>query len=137
MGTWAVHAFGNDDAGDLLGRLFDDGTVSVLEDALSKVALSEIESYLEAPDGQEAIGAAEAIAWMLGRPDPSIPEDEELNAWIANVKARPSAELIRIAVAAIDRVLTGPSELLELWQESDEFEDWKASVLDTRTRIQI
>jgi hypothetical protein len=35
----------------------------------------------------------------------------------------------------VDRVLSEPSELLEVWSESEEFDAWKASVANLRARL--
>jgi hypothetical protein len=53
--------------------------------------------------------------------------DPELSEWLSKAE-KPSAELIKKARQAVLRVLAAPSELLELWGESGEFEAWKASV---------
>jgi hypothetical protein len=34
----------------------------------------------------------------------------------------------------LDRILEEPSELLDLWQESEEFETWRAAVQDLKAR---
>ena len=39
------------------------------------------------------------------------------------------------ATAAIDRILTVPSELLDLWTESDETDAWKAPLAALKQRL--
>jgi hypothetical protein len=46
-----------------------------------------------------------------------------------------SDDVVTKARAAIKRVLTAPSELLELWQETSEFDAWKALVEQLGGRV--
>jgi hypothetical protein len=133
VGAWAVDAFGNDDAGDWLYSLYESEDLSVIDSTLTKVL--ETEDYLEAPEASEGIAAAEVIARLQGRPDPVSTEDEELDAWLAAVKTKPDAALAKKAHAVIDRILSPPSELRELWEESEEFDAWKASIENLKARI--
>jgi len=59
---------------------------------------------------------------------------EATEAWVAAHPQLPSQDLVELAIQALDRILDKPSELLELWEESDEFEAWKNSVIDLRNR---
>lgn len=133
MGTWALHAFGNDDVADWLSSLCESSDLSVIDDTLSRVIATK--DYLEAPDGEEGIAAAEVVARLQGRPDPDTPDEEELAEWISRTKMKPDASLARKAHSAIDRILSEPSELLELWQDSEEYEGWMASVLALKARV--
>jgi hypothetical protein len=132
MGTWAIDALGNDDAGDWLGTLYDGDGLDVIDETLSAVATLD---YVEAPQAAEALAAAEVIAHLQGRPDTTMPPHEELEGWVKSSKLVPTPALVDKAHQAIDRILADQSELLELWQESDEFEAWKASVLNLRSRV--
>lgn len=85
---------------------------------------------MEAPQCQMAIAAAEAVAAARGRRPPSAPE--EPIGWAAQHRAL-SADLVPLAVAAIDRVTT-VSELKELWEETDP-EEWRASTAELRQRL--
>lgn len=132
MGTWAIDALGNDYAGDLLDTLYDGGGLDALDAAISGTVDHD---YLEAPEGQQALAAAEVIARLQGRPDPSVSSDEELEAWVAANRQTVPPDLIHRTHLAIDRVLAEGSELRELWQESDEFEAWVSSVESLRSRL--
>jgi hypothetical protein len=44
-------------------------------------------------------------------------------------------ELIGKAKKSIARILAEPSELLELWTESDEFDSWKRGVEEVSKRL--
>jgi hypothetical protein len=133
MGVWGVEAFSNDDAADWLFALYESDDLSVIDKALSRVVSTA--GYLEAPESMEGIAAAEVVARLKGRPDPKTLAEEELHRWISGIKLKPDADLTKKALATIDRILTAPSELLELWQESTEFDDWKTSLLNLKQRI--
>ena len=132
MGAWAIDALGNDDAGDWLDTLYDGDGLDVIDETLSAVATLD---YIEAPQAAEALAAAEVIARLQGRSDMMALPYEELDGWVKSSKLAPTLALVEKAHQAIDRILADQSELLELWQESDEFEAWKASVLNLRSRI--
>lgn len=134
MGTWALHSFGNDDAADLLSDLMDQNGVEPVAEAIARVLKSD--GYLEAPDAQQGIAACEVVATALGKPSGASQAEEDLASWISRVNPVFGSDIVSQATKAIDRILTPESELLELWQESDEFSDWKADVTDLRSRLQ-
>jgi len=47
----------------------------------------------------------------------------------------PFGNAIDLAIQSIDRILTPPSELLELWQESEDFEVWKHHMAELKQRL--
>ncbi|PZT76627.1 MULTISPECIES: DUF4259 domain-containing protein [unclassified Streptomyces] len=115
MGAWDVGPFDNDTAADWCGGL-DDATP---EERAEKVraALAETADttdYLDSDVADEAIAAAALVAAQCpgGAPvDSAYGPDEPL----------PDLTALRgLALQALDRVLTEPSEPLELWEETDE-----------------
>ena len=60
---------------------------------------------------------------------------EMVDRWVEKVKPTPDRSVIIKAHQVLKRVLSEPSELLELWQESEEFETWHASVRDLVARV--
>jgi len=136
MGAWAVDAFGNDDACDWAADLIQFNDLSLIEDTLAN-ALVPGDDDLEAPDASEAIAAAETIARLQGHFGEKTAYTEDLDRWVAKIKITPSASLAQKAHTVIDRVLTPTSELYALWQDSDDFESWKASVLNIKSRIHL
>jgi hypothetical protein len=134
MGCWSIDSFGNDDAADWVCDLQDRHDLSLVEETLD-VVLETGDQYLEAPNATTALAAAEVIAAALGRPAAAAKSQEGLMTWIETVKPQPSAALVEKAAMAVDRVKSDQSELLELWQETDDFEAWKADVQDLRTRL--
>jgi len=136
MGTWSTDAFGNDTACDWTYELERTRDLTLLESALETI-LTAGEEYLEAPEAEEALAAAEVIARLQGNWGLRNAYSEAADAWVEANPLAPPAELVRKARAAIERILASPSELLELWQESDELDDWRQSVMDLRARLLV
>jgi Domain of unknown function (DUF4259) len=103
-----------------------DGTLQKVVDAGN--------NYLEAPEAEEAIAAAEVLAWLLGRPTPVNPYTEPVAGWVAAHPIQPPPALVQKALTVLERIQQEPSELLELW-EGDA--DWTSSIADLRTRLTI
>ena len=125
MGAWSHEPFGNDTANDWAYDLEKTRDLSHIEAALDKV-LKNGATYLEASDAEEAIGAIEVLAKLLGRGTQSDAYTEKVDAWVKSIKQKPSAALLQKAQQVIARILEKDSELLELWQDSDESKKWRA-----------
>ncbi|MED5617659.1 DUF4259 domain-containing protein [Ideonella sp. BN130291] len=134
MGTWSTLPFGNDDAADWAYALDDTDDLQAIEQALAAV-LSVGSDYLESPEATEAIAAIELLACVAGRPGDTETYTEAADAWLQRVKAKPTPELLSRAQHVLDRILGDDSELKALWQESDEYDQWLASMADLRTRL--
>ncbi|WP_330459784.1 DUF4259 domain-containing protein [Streptomyces sp. NBC_00820] len=122
MGTWDIGPFDNDTAADWCNDLDDaapDERAAMVRAALLRAV--ETDGYLDAPEGEEACAAAALVAAQCpdGEPvDTSYGPDEPL----------PDLAALRpLAVEALDRIATGPSELMELWEESGD-RRWRAGV---------
>jgi len=136
MGAWSHESFGNDDACDWAARLDEYDDLSLVEATLDTV-LEAGDDDLEAPEASEAIAAADVVARLQGNPGTADALPEELEAWVERIQLLPSADLAAKARRALDRVLAGPSELMELWDESGESEAWQASVRELKGRIRV
>lgn len=136
MGAWDHTTFGNDDACDWGGDLRSHEDLSFLEETLDRVVEVGGE-YLEAPESSEAIAAAEVIARLQGRFGTRDAYTKSVDEWVAAHRMAVPPELAQKARAALDRVLTRPSELLELWEESDDFQAWMDTVVELKSRIQV
>jgi hypothetical protein len=134
VGTWGTTSFGNDTACDWAFGLKDTRDLSLVERTIAKV-LEAGDSYLEAPEAEEALAAAEVVARLLGNWGERDAYTEPVDDWVERNPLKPSTDLVAKAVAAIDRIVSAPSELLELWQESDDLEAWRLSVLTLRARV--
>lgn len=134
MGTWAIHSFGNDEAGDLIGDLVEGANLSPVQEAIDRVQTTD--GYLEAPEAQQGVAACEVVAFVMGHPSVASQAEEELTAWVARAKPSVDAAVVSQAVQVLDRVLAPHSELRELWEESDEFNAWQADIRALRSRLQ-
>jgi len=136
MGAWSHESFGNDTACDWAADLQEGDDLAPVEAALDAV-LDVGDDYLESPEACEAIAAAEVVARLQGHFGLRDAYSESLDEWVARVGIVPSPELASKARRALDRMLSEPSELLELWEESDDAGDWRASVDELKGRIAV
>ncbi|MBT2444632.1 DUF4259 domain-containing protein [Streptomyces sp. ISL-36] len=129
MGTWDIGHFDNDTAADFSGDLDDlpaGERAALLSDRLREVAGTG-DAYLDADVAVEAVAAAALIAAQCPGGEPVTTPygpDEPLPELPTDLRP--------LAVEALDRVLTGPSELLELWGETEHGEPWKAGIVALR-----
>ena len=135
MGAWDHTTFGNDDACDWGGDLSASEDLSFVEETLDAV-IDTGDEYLEAPESSQAIAAAEVVARLQGHYGIRNAYTESVDGWVAAHPQTVPAALAQKAHAALDRILAQPSELLELWEESEDFETWKGTVTELRSRIQ-
>jgi len=127
MGAWSHEPFGNDTANDWAYGLDDVKDFSLVASAIKSV-LDNGDEYLDTDLATEAIAAAEVLAKALGRGTQSDAYTEKVDVWLKKVSAKPSPKLLSDAGIALARILGEDSELNELWEESDEFTEWKSSV---------
>ncbi|MFH8223446.1 DUF4259 domain-containing protein [Streptomyces sp. NPDC018057] len=123
MGTWDIGPFDNDTAADWSGALDDASSADARRDlvlaALTRAA--DTTGYLDSDLGEEAVAAAALVAAQC-------PGGEPVDSAYGPREPVPDLTGLRApALRALDRVLTEPSELLELWAESDSA-SWKAAV---------
>jgi hypothetical protein len=134
MGTWSVDAFGNDDAADWVHELEEAEDLGPIQEAIDAV-LSVGDEYLEAPEASIALAAAEVLARLCGNPGEKNSYTEVADRWVEGAQVKPTVELLDKAQAAIARILAENSELKELWEDSDEYDAWQASVDNLRARV--
>ena len=134
MGAWSHESFGNDDAADWIAQLEEQNDLGLVKSTLDAV-LAIGDDYLEAPEASEAIAAAEVVARLQGRPGNGDADTEAVDEWVARVKLPAPPALIAKARRALDRILTEPSELMELRDESEDAAAWRASVEDLKARL--
>jgi hypothetical protein len=134
VGAWGTGIFENDAASDFATSVAESEGLKVLEQALDRVLASE-GNYLEAPDAEEGLAAAEIVARLMGRSGIRTPDTAPIDAWVERMASAPSEELVEKARRSITRILTEPSEILELWQESDDYAAWRRAVEDVAERL--
>ena len=134
MGTWEADPFGNDSACDWQYDLEEVDDLSLIGSTIQQIHDAGAE-LIEAPDAEEAIAAADTIARLKGRFYVRNSSTESVDRWVAGHKLKPPQELVDAAIKAIERILTRPSELLELWEDSEDFESWNQHMEDLKTRL--
>jgi hypothetical protein len=134
MGIWGAGALDNDTAVDWMYGLGEVPDMSLIEGTLDR-ALAVGDDYLQADDAQEAIAAAEAVARLLGNFGVRNDYTRTMDDWVSYMTERPSLELLSKAWRIVARVQQPPSELLELWSESDKAEAWSRSLADLKLRL--
>lgn len=127
MGAWSHEPFGNDTANDWAYDLEDARDLSYIEKALDRV-LENKDSFLDADAAQEAVGAIEVLAKLLGHGTQSDAYTEKVDAWVASMNLRPSPQLLHKAQRVIERVVADDSELFELWQDCEDTQQWLSSM---------
>lgn len=132
MGAWGAGIFENDDAVDWLAEFCDDPDTELITEALSAVAEADADEYLEAPDCNAGLAAAEIVAALKGAPNPGLPD--EARACLSKLRMKPDLRLVSTALRAVGRIKTD-SELKELWDESEEPGEWYAAVGDLEARL--
>ena len=85
----------------------------------------------------EALAAAETVARLQGHWGVRNSYTANVDAWVEKTGLSPSPALARKAHAAIDRVLAETSEIVELWEESGDLDEWKRVVDELRSRIHL
>jgi Domain of unknown function (DUF4259) len=131
MGAWGAGNFENDDAGDWIWSLEDAADTIVLEEAFARII--EPDDCLDACDCSIALAAAEVVAALRKQPGAELPE--EVTEFVSRVKISPSPTLVASARSALERIKT-KSELQELWDASEDREDWYQSLSDLEARLQ-
>ncbi|MFL5328938.1 MAG: DUF4259 domain-containing protein [Gemmataceae bacterium] len=134
MGAWSHDTFDNDIAADWAFELQKSKDMSLLQRTLAK-ALQGGNNYLDADIACEALAACDVVARLKGNWGLRNPFTEPADLWVEANPIAVSKELIDQANAVIDRVLSPPSELLELWETGKEPDLWKRAVDSLRTRV--
>ncbi|HVK51165.1 MAG TPA: DUF4259 domain-containing protein [Pseudoxanthomonas sp.] len=134
MGAWGLGSFDNDDAADYLASVTDSGDLSLLREAIDNVLTST--EFVEAPDACRAIVAAEVLAAALGRPTAAALQQETLKRWVAHIRPGVEPALAQHAHDALARILAPNSELLELWEDTDDLSEWQATVTELMQQLQ-
>ena len=144
MGTWAVDAFGNDFALDWAQDLQESKDLFFIEDTLNNVLSPDSADYLEAPFAAEGLAAIEVLARLYGKPGEKDEKDEkdentkDVDAWVEEVGKKATkrrTDLIEKSQRAIEHILSERSELRELWEDSEHYAEWRASVEELKKRI--
>ena len=134
MGAWGVNTFDNDTACDWAYDLEKEKDLALVRKAIAG-ALDVGEEYLESDEACEALAACEVVARLKGNWGVRNAYTETIDKWVETHPGTPPDDLIANAIAAIDRILSAQSELLELWDEDGENKEWHEAMNDLRARV--
>jgi uncharacterized protein DUF4259 len=134
MGAWGVGVFEDDTACDYAAEVAGTTGTAKLESTLDRI-LTAGGSSPESPECEEAVAAADIIARLKGKFGDRTAYTEEIDKWVESIKLAPSDALVEKARRTIVRIVTGPSELRDLWSESGELESWKSSLEGVLQRL--
>ncbi|XID91563.1 DUF4259 domain-containing protein [Paenibacillaceae bacterium WGS1546] len=129
MGAWGYGNLENDTVLDWVEELKETQGLSVITEAIEMVF---DDNDLDADTASIAIGAIEILAALQDRPG-NEEYDEELEEWINQHKGK-GKELLQSAQKALEKILL-ESELKELWEESESFEDWVKTIKELERRL--
>lgn len=136
MDAWEPGAFGNDTACDWLAELVETSDLAMIKDAFDTVLGAGDES-VEMQAGEEAIAAADVVAWIYGRAGTADDSGDRIEEWINEYELEVSEALVKKARRVVDRVFNSPSELREAWEESDEFDSWREALTGLKDRLSV
>ena len=136
MGAWGDGIFQNDTAMDYLGDLSDapDAGGATLRGSLEDAAGTPADEYLDSDVGSEALAAA-AVVSAAAEGSPVDRSDPSVNEYLDKVTPHVPDGLAPLAVQAIDRVLAAESEIVELWEETDGLDAFRAQPLAVREHL--
>src|SRR5450432_135742 len=122
MGAWGGDTFDNDTACDWTYDLEGAEDLSFVRETLARVTAIGSE-YLDSDGACAGLAACEVLARLKGNWGVRNAYTGTVDKWVSAHQGQPPADLIATALLVINRVLSPPSELLELWSESDG-KDW-------------
>lgn len=132
MGAWDAGSFGNDDAMDWLAE-FEEKPMDAIRTAIAVVIESDENDYLDAPDCCIALAAVECVAAALGKPPKDFPD--EAAETLAARPITPDLNLLKHARRTVEQILGKNSELKELWDESENPDEWYQVINDLKARL--
>jgi hypothetical protein len=136
MGAWGYNHFENDTAYDFMSDVEESGDPKeVIRETLEAAASSE---YLDSDGGCCVIVSATYLDSQMNGTRFTTPESEEQLPVDTFAQRNPGVnlrDLKEIAAAALSRVMGVDSELKDLWEEADEYDEWKSEVSSLLNRI--
>jgi len=101
---------------------------------LDKVLASGVKE-IPAEAAECAVAAAEVIARLLGTGGDESPYSESADEWVRAHPGAPPDALVKKALTVVDRIVRAPSELLDLWNETEDAGAWTDAVAELRARL--
>lgn len=133
MGAWNYAVFDDDTAYDALEDLkASSEIIADMEKYFDEVIQAEYISYDE---GHYALVSAAVMDSVINDIHYRC-DEEDYFEWITSLKHLDFSHLKQKAVKAIDAVLSGSSELRELWEENEElYNSWREDKLSIQERL--
>ena len=136
MGTWDADSFGNDTACDWTYGLEKVKDLRYVEQTLDQVLACGSNQSVPAEVAQCAVAAAEVVARLKGNWGIENSYSETVDEWVRARRLTPPPALVAKAVAALERIVVEPSELLNLWTEGGEDSNgWVDTVAELKARV--
>lgn len=121
--AWDHTSFGNDAANDWAYELEQRDDLSLIEETLQTV-IETGDDYLGAREAEEAIAAAEVLAWLRGKRSAATAYTEKIESWVESNPLNPPAALLKRAIRVLKRIEREPSEVMEQWEGKPEWTEW-------------
>ena len=131
MGAWGTGSFDNDDAADWAYELEAASDLGPARQALS--ATMDTDGYLEIPEGACAVAAAAVVAAGFDGMLSGLPE--QVVEWVDDHPDIASRGDARLAIDALERVVSEESELRNLWDDAPEGPRWAEEIDKLRHRL--
>ncbi len=131
MGAWGTGTFDNDDAADWAYDLEEAPDLAPARQALA--ATMDTDGYLEIPEGACAVAAATVVAASFDGMVKGLPV--EVAEWVADHPDAAGRSDARLAVDALERVMSEDSELRELWGDAPDGREWAQEIEKLRHRL--
>ncbi|NRF90879.1 DUF4259 domain-containing protein [Paenibacillus frigoriresistens] len=128
MGAWGFGNLENDTVLDWVVDLLETEDLSLITESIAMVLEDD---YLDADTAAIAIGAIEILAALQNRPGKEE-FDDKLNEWIKEHKEK-GTNLLVTAQKALEKILL-ESELKDLWEETEEYENWVKTIKELEER---
>ena len=146
MGAWGFGNFENDVAMDLVAELSEtEGGATILVSSIQATANTAVSEYLDSDDAVETLVAIELLAAQKGAPPEDLPDEAEqwleendllaLDNFIGGSREEKERWLVGMSLRALDRIAGINSELNDLWEESEEHDEWLAVLEDLKARL--
>ena len=131
MGAWGAGHFENDTALDWVYELEESKDEKILWNAIEAVMSEE---YVDSDVAVEALAALEVAAGLKGRQSTDLPE--EVEKWLSkNGSLKLPDNYYGRAKEAMEKIIGTESELKDLWEESESFDEWLTEVKNLQTRL--
>lgn len=134
MGAWDSHPFDNDDALDWFAELEENGPEYIRE-AVATACQAAPEDYFDAYEGSITV-AAVALTAAARKPELRAILHDDAIAWLDSSGFAPDAALVALCRKAMARVLGGNSELKDLWEDTEYYEQWCAEMKELKRALE-